>query len=81
MSSALAIAGVSAVLQYYLSQPATRPARRFGGTFSSPRRRRTSCRKHHRRRRQNQVNVFLHQVTHNVAWRNSGSAVASARTA
>jgi hypothetical protein len=71
MSSALAIAGVSAVLQFYLSNLYTPVSSLFGGTVTvsakapdivqeaftagSP---------------ENQVNLFLHQVTHNVGWRN-----------
>jgi hypothetical protein len=71
MSSALAIAGVSAVLQYYLTNLYAPMSSLFGGvptvsakapdivqeTFTpgSP---------------ENQVNIFLHQVTHNVGWRN-----------
>jgi hypothetical protein len=71
MSSALAMAGVSAVLQYYLTNLYTPLTALFGGTVNvsakapdvvqeaftvgSP---------------ENQVNLFLHQVTHNVGWRN-----------
>ncbi|HEX7362542.1 MAG TPA: DUF4255 domain-containing protein [Bryobacteraceae bacterium] len=71
MSSALAIAGVSAVLQYYLTNLYAQPTTPFGGavrvsakapdlvqeafTAGSP---------------ENQVNLFLHQVTHNAGWRN-----------
>jgi hypothetical protein len=71
MSSALAMAGVSAVLQYYLTNLYTPLTALFGGTVKvsakapdivqeaftagSP---------------ENQVNLFLHQVTHNVGWRN-----------
>ncbi|MGH9609152.1 MAG: DUF4255 domain-containing protein [Bryobacteraceae bacterium] len=71
MSSALAIAGVSAVLQYYLTNLYTPLTALFGGTVNvsakapdivqeaftagSP---------------ENQVNLFLHQVTHNMGWRN-----------
>ncbi len=71
MSSALAIAGVSAVLQFYLTNLYTPVSALFGGTVTvsakapdivqdaftagSP---------------ENQVNLFLHQVTHNVGWRN-----------
>ena len=71
MSSALAMAGVSAVLQYYLTNLYTPLATLFGGTVKvsakapdmvqeaftagSP---------------ENQVNLFLHQVTHNAGWRN-----------
>lgn len=71
MSSALAVAGVSAVLQFYLTNLYTPLSALFGGTVTvsakapdivqeaftsgSP---------------ENQVNLFLHQVTHNVGWRN-----------
>ena len=71
MSSALAIAGVSAVLQFYLTNLYTPVSALFGGTVTvsakapdlvqeaftpgSP---------------ENQVNLFLHQVTHNAGWRN-----------
>lgn len=71
MSSALALAGVSAVLQYYLTNLYTPLTALFGAmvsvsakapdlvqeafTAGSP---------------ENQVNLFLHQVTHNAGWRN-----------
>jgi hypothetical protein len=71
MSSALAIAGVSAVLQSLLTNSYTGKSAWFGGTVAvsakspdivqeaftpgSP---------------ENQVNLFLHQVTHNQGWRN-----------
>ena len=71
MSNALAISGVTAVLQYYLTGVYSGLSALFGGTvtissqapdilqntFSSG-------------ATQNQVNLFLHQVTHNSAWRN-----------
>lgn len=71
MSSPLAIAGVSAVLQFYLTNLYTGLSALFGGTvtvsakapdivqeaFSSG-------------AAENQVNLFLHQVTHNQGWRN-----------
>jgi hypothetical protein len=73
MSSALAIAGVSAVLQYYLHKLYVPMGAVFGSvpkvsakapdlvqeafTPGSP---------------ENQVNVFLHQVTHNLGWRSQG---------
>jgi hypothetical protein len=83
MSSALAIAGVSAVLQFYLTNLYTPVSALFGGTVTvsakapdivqdaftagSP---------------ENQVNLFLHQVTHNVGWRNQAlpSLAADGRT-
>src|ERR1700693_6032747 len=71
MSSALAIAGVSAVLQSFLTNLYTGMSGLFGGTVTvaakapdlvqealapgSP---------------ENRVNLFLHQVTHNQGWRN-----------
>jgi hypothetical protein len=71
MSTALAIAGVSAVLQFYLTNLYTGHSSLFGGTVTvsakapdivqeaftpgSP---------------ENQVNLFLHQVTNNQGWRN-----------
>ena len=71
MSSALAIAGVSAVLQSFLTSSYTGKSALFGGPVTvsakaldivqeafapgSP---------------ENQVNLFLHQVTHNQGWRN-----------
>ena len=72
MSNALAISGVTAVLQYYLTGVYSGLSALFGGTvtissqapdilqnaFSSG------------GTTQNQVNLFLHQVTHNPAWRN-----------
>ena len=72
MSNALAISGVSAVLQFYLGNMYSNLSAQFGGTiglsaqapdlvqarFSSP----TAT--------ENQVNLFLHQVTYNAAWRN-----------
>src|ERR1700753_2311001 len=72
MSNALAISGVTAVLQYYLGGVYSGLSALFGGTvtissqapdilqntFSSG------------GTTQNQVNLFLHQVTHNPAWRN-----------
>jgi hypothetical protein len=71
MSSALAIAGVSAALQFYLTNVYTPLSSLFGGAVtvsaiapdlvqdaigSGP--------------TENQVNLFLHQVTHNQGWRN-----------
>ena len=83
MSSALAIAGVSAVLQFYFTNLYAPLSALFGSTvkvssqapdlvqeaFSpgSP---------------ENQVNLVLHQVTHNVGWRNQDlpSVAADGRT-
>jgi hypothetical protein len=71
MSNALAISGVTAILQYYLNQI-------YGAAvgFSSPVN--VSCKAPDQVKIgaagstdvENQVNLFLHQVTHNAAWRN-----------
>lgn len=72
MSNALAISGVSAVLQFYLGNMYSNLSAEFGGAiglsaqapdlvqarFGSP----TAI--------ENQVNLFLHQVTYNAGWRN-----------
>jgi len=74
MSTLLAIAGVSAVLEYYLQNAYSGTTGLFGDTvkvtavapdvvqagYSSP------------SDFENQVNLFLHQVTENPAWRNVG---------
>jgi hypothetical protein len=83
MSSALAISGVSAVLQFYLTNLYAPLSPLFGSTVKvssqapdlvqetftpgSP---------------ENQVNIFLHQVTHNLGWRNQDlpSVAADGRT-
>lgn len=74
MSTALAISAVSAVLQFYLANMFTGTSSMFGGTVSltaqapdlvqSSFGTGTSA--------ENQINLFLHQVTYNAAWRNVG---------
>jgi hypothetical protein len=73
MSSALAIAGVTAVLQYYFNNLYVSVANNFPSTVT------VSCLAPDQVQNQieggtpdteNQVNLFLHQVTHNPAWRN-----------
>jgi hypothetical protein len=73
MTSGLAIAGVSAVLQYWLQQlygP-------IGGLFSSVPKVSAQAPDLVQEAfvgstKENHVNLFLHQVTHNVGWRNQG---------
>jgi hypothetical protein len=73
MSNALAIAGVTAVLQYYLNNLYASVANNFPSTVT------VSCLAPDQVQSaivggtpdtENQVNLFLHQVTHNAAWRN-----------
>jgi hypothetical protein len=74
VSNALAISAVSAVLQYYLGNVYSGLSSQFGGTVSvsakapdiiqSQLGTGTSL--------QNQINLFLHQVTYNANWRNMG---------
>jgi hypothetical protein len=77
MSSPLAIAGVTAVLQYYFYQMYVSVADNFSSSVT------VSCLAPDQIQNQivslkadseNQVNLFLHQVTHNAAWRNSDFA-------
>jgi hypothetical protein len=74
MSNALAIAGVSAVLEYYLSNAYTGLSTIFGANVTvsakAPDLVQTEIGKG--ATLQNQVNLFLHQVTENAAWRNAG---------
>lgn len=74
MSSALAISGVTAALQYYLGGVYSGLSSLFGGTVvvsaQAPDLVQNSI--GDGSTLQNQVNVFLHQVTHNVGWRNVG---------
>jgi hypothetical protein len=75
MSNALAISGVTAVLQYYLNDMYS-TAQGFSSTVN------VSCLApdqvtigHHGAADvENQVNLFMHQVTHNAAWRNNDLA-------
>jgi hypothetical protein len=72
MSSGLAISGVTAVLQYYLNQLYTSPPFTAGSvTVSSvaPDLVQQNF-ENNATEPENQVNLFLHQVTHNAAWRN-----------
>ena len=71
MSSALAIAGVSAVLQSYLANLYTGLSALFGGTVTVSAKAPDIVQESFGSRgAENQVNLFLHQVTHNVGWRN-----------
>jgi hypothetical protein len=74
MSSALAISGVTAALQFYLGNVYSGLSSLFGGTVvvSSQAPDLVQHSLGDGSTLQNQVNVFLHQVTHNVAWRNVG---------
>ncbi len=77
MSNALAISAVSAVLQYYLVNTYNNGlGALFGGTvkLSSQAPDLVQSNLPPPGTQQNQVNVFLHQVTHNAAWRNVGLA-------
>jgi Pvc16 N-terminal domain len=71
MSNALAISGVTAVLQYYLTGVYSGLSALFGGTVTissqAPDILQNSFTSG---TTQNQVNLFMHQVTHNPAWRN-----------
>jgi hypothetical protein len=71
MSSALAMAGVSAVLQYYLTNLYTPLSTLFGGTVNVSAKAPDIVQKAFTAGSpENQVNLFLHQVTPNVGWRN-----------
>lgn len=81
MSNALAIAGVTAVLQYYFNNLYLGVASQFPSTVN------VSCLAPDQVQnavegatpdKENQVNVFLHQVTLNRAWRNTDLASMSA---
>ena len=74
MSTALAIAGVSAVLQYYVGNAYTGLSSYFGGTpgVSAKAPDIVQTLLGTGSALQNQVNLFLHQVTENAAWRNVG---------
>ena len=81
MSDPLAISGVSAVLQFYLFNMYTPVASAFGGqpavTSQAP-----DLVQQGLTKPENQVNLFLHQVTYNPAWRNVAlpSVAADGRT-
>ncbi len=74
MSNTLAIAAVSAVLQYYLGNVYTGLSSIFGGqvTVSSKAPDIVQSELGTGTTLQNQVNLFLHQVRENPAWRNVG---------
>ncbi|HTB89309.1 MAG TPA: DUF4255 domain-containing protein [Steroidobacteraceae bacterium] len=74
MSNALAISGVTATLQFYLSNVFSGLSSLFGGTVAvssqAPDLVQNSL--GNGTTLQNQVNIFLHQVTYNANWRNVG---------
>jgi hypothetical protein len=72
MSDALAISGVSAVLQFYLGNMYSDLSAQFGGTIalSAQAPDLVQSRFANLTTTENQVNLFLHQVTYNAAWRN-----------
>ncbi len=71
MSSALAIAGVSAVLQFYLTNLYTPLSALFNGVPAVSAKAPDLVQEAFTpANTENQVNLFLHQVTHNRAWRN-----------
>lgn len=72
MSNALAISGVTAVLQYYLGGVYSGLSALFGGTVTVSSQAPDILQNIFSGggTTQNQVNLFLHQVTHNAAWRN-----------
>lgn len=71
MSSALAMAGVSAVLQSYLTNLYTGLSALFGGTVTVSAKAPDIVQEAFSGgASENQVNLFLHQVTHNLDWRN-----------
>jgi hypothetical protein len=71
MSSALAIAGVSAVLQFYLTNLYTGISALFGGSVTVSSKAPDLVQESFGTgASENQINLFLHQVTHNQGWRN-----------
>ena len=73
MSSELAIAGVSAVLQFYLTNLYTGLSALFGGTVTVSAKAPDIVQEAFAAgTTENQINLFLHQVTHNQGWRNEG---------
>jgi len=72
MSDALAISGVSAVLQFYLNNMYSHLSAMFGGTIalSAQAPDLVQSKFNNLTATENQVNLFLHQVTYNPAWRN-----------
>lgn len=73
MSNALAIAGVTAVLQFYLGNVYSGLSALFGGhvnvSAKAPDLLQTEI---SAGQAMNQVNLFMHQVSHNQGWRNQG---------
>jgi hypothetical protein len=86
MSSALAISGVTAVLEFILNNVFGGLSTLFGGTVTvsslAPDLVQSSFGAGGAAAPQNQVNLFLHQVTYNQGWRNEGfpSLAADGRT-
>jgi hypothetical protein len=76
MSNTLAVAAVSAVLQYYLGNVYTGLSSMFGGTVTVSAKAPDIVQAElgTGSTLQNQVNLFLHQVRENPAWRNVGQA-------
>lgn len=74
MSTQLAIAGVTAVLQYYLGNIYFNLGATFGGSVTVSAKAPDIIQSEigDGSSLQNQVNLFLHQVTHNPGWRNVG---------
>jgi len=72
MSNALAISGVTSVLQFYLGNVYSTLTPLFGGTVSITARAPDLVQNDLGTGSsfENQVNLFLHQVTHNAGWRN-----------
>jgi hypothetical protein len=71
MSNALALSGVTAVLQYFLNIVYNDPQSPFGGTIISAIAPDIVQANIAANSAKLQVNVFLHQVTQNAAWRNA----------
>src|SRR6185295_10364157 len=78
MSNALAISGVTAVLQYFLNIAYNNPSSVLGGVgISALAPDIVQSNLGSGANAQLQVNLFMHQVTHNAAWRNMGMAAVS----
>src|SRR5215469_11325025 len=73
MSNALAIAGVTAVLQFYLTNIYSGLSALFGGTVTVSAKAPDIVQAEiNLNQSLNQVNLFMHQVSHNQGWRNQG---------
>jgi Pvc16 N-terminal domain len=70
VSSPLALSGVTAVLQYWLSQACNAPSSPLGAVLVSAQAPDLVQSKIAAGSKQLQINVFMHQVTANAAWRN-----------